>query len=59
MDVSSIADMSQSLSLTQTQDMASALVLKNAVDFEKTAGEETVQLLNSIPPSSHLLDMKA
>ena len=58
MDVTSIADLSTQLSLSQTQDAASTLVLKSAVEFEKSSGEAAAQMLYSIPPSDCILDMK-
>ena len=59
MDVSAIADMSTGMSLTQTQDTASTLILKSAINFEQSSAEQTVQMMNSIPPSDAMLDMKA
>lgn len=59
MDVSAIADMSTGMSLAQTQDTASTLILKSAINFEQSSAEQTVQMMNSIPPSDAMLDMKA
>ena len=59
MDVSSIADMSMDISLTRTQDAVSMSVLKSAVNYEKTSGEEVVQMINSTPSFGHLLDRLA
>lgn len=59
MDVSAIADMSTGMSLAQTQDTASTLILNNAINFEQSSAEQTVQMMNSIPPSDAMLDMKA
>lgn len=58
MDMSAIINASSGISLAQTQDAASTLVLKSALNFEKESGEETVQMMNTIPPSDHMLDMK-
>ncbi len=58
MDLSAMIDMSSGISLAQTQEAASTLVLKSALDFQKSSGEETAQMLNSIPPSEYKFDMK-
>lgn len=58
MDVSAIADMSVGLSLAQTQDAASTLVLKSAIEFEQSSAQQAVQMMDSIPPSDYMLDMK-
>lgn len=56
MDISSIAENSIDFSLMQTQETAETLIMKNSLDFEKDSAESLMQMLDSVPPSSHILD---
>ncbi len=56
MDISSIAEGSIDFSLAQTQETAETLIMKNSLNFEKDSAESLMQMLDSVPPSDHILD---
>lgn len=58
MDIGAIADASVALSLSETQQAAGTMVLKNALECERSEGASLIQCIqDSVVPSDHILDM--
>lgn len=59
MDVSAVADLSVSMSLSKTQQAAGTMVLQKAMDSAQTEGASLIQCMqdSAVPPSGHVLDV--
>ncbi len=58
MDVSGVADLSVSMSLSETQQAAGTMVLKKAMNSAQAEGTSLIQCMQSstVPSSGHVLD---